>query len=232
MSPETWERIAGYLPRLAEAALVTIRLSVLSLVLATVLALLVAIGLRSRQSLVRAPIVAYVQVGRAVPELVQVFVWYYVLPDFGVILDAGVAGVLALGFAFAPYLGEVFRAGIDAVDRAQWEAAEVLGMRRLTLWRRCVLPQALRIVLPVWTGYFISIFKATSLLSFITVPELFSVARERASQNFRYLELFALVMAFYLAMGYPTVWLLRRLERRWDTRHRLPNRIELGGEMA
>lgn len=216
MTSADLDRLLEYLPTLSKAAGFTITLAVASLGVATLAAVLLAVGLRSAPAPVRWVLVSYVQVGRAVPELVQVFIWFFVLPDFGIVLSPAIAGIAALAFAFAPYLGEVFRAGIDAVEESQWEAAEILGMSPWAKWTRCVLPQALRTVLPVWTGYFISIFKATSLLSFITVPELFSVARNLASLNFRYLELFALVMVFYLAMGYPTVWLLHRLEKSWD----------------
>jgi ABC-type amino acid transport system permease subunit len=85
------------------------------------------------------------------------------------------------------------------------------------VWRRVVLPQALRTVFPVWTSYLISIFKATSLLSFISLREVFAVARNEAALNFRYLELFAIVMIIYLAMGVPTIVALRALARRWST---------------
>src|SRR5690606_7621639 len=106
--------------------------------------------------------------------------------------------------AFGPFLGEVFRAGVDSVERTQWEAAQVLGMNRATAWRRIVLPQAIRTILPVWTGYVISMFKATSLLSFIAIPELFGAAKAIAATNYQYFEVFALVMVLYLMMAYPT----------------------------
>lgn len=212
-----WERIRGYAPELWDGALVTLRVALFALALGTAIGLAVAVGSRSRLLPVRLAIGAYVQVGRAVPELVQVFIWYYVLPDYGLVLSPFAAGVIAIGVAFGPYLGEVFRAGVESVDRTQWEAGEVLGLSRAQVWRRVILPQALRTVFPIWTSYLISIFKATSLLSFISLREVFGVARNEAALNFRYFELFALVMAIYLAMGVPMVIALRALARRWDT---------------
>ncbi len=221
-----WQRIVDYFPALLDGALITLRVAGLSLVLGTVLGLLVAMGYRSTNPVVRAVVSTYVQVGRGIPELVQIFIWYYVLPEFGIVFSPFVAGVIAIGVAFGPYLGEVFRAGVDAVDVTQWEAADVLGLSRVKVWRRVILPQALRTVFPVWTSYLISIFKATSLLSFISLREVFAVARNEAALNFRYLELFALVMIIYIAMGAPTIVALRVLARRWGTdRVRSPQRL-------
>jgi hypothetical protein len=108
-----------------------------------------------------------------------------------------------------------FRAGVEAVPRTQWEASQVLGLSRPQVWRRIIFPQAFRTVAPVYTGYFISIFKATALLSFISLREVFGVARNLAALNFRYIELFTIVMIIYLLMGIPAVLLMRAVERHW-----------------
>lgn len=208
------DRILGYMPVLGTAALYTIGVSIAVAVLASLVGILLAIASRSHLAWVRAATAAYIQIGRAIPELVQLFLWYYLLAQIGIVIPPLIAGTIAISLAFAPFLAEVFRAGIEAVPNGQWEASEVLGMSRSVIWYRAILPQAIPIVLPVWTGYLISIFKATALLSFIAVPELFSVARNMAALNFRYLELFVIVAIFYLAMGYPSVMLLRALERR------------------
>jgi polar amino acid transport system permease protein len=209
-----WDRLPGYLPPLLKACGYTIGVSALSLLIATAIGILVAMAARSPRAWVRGAMRSYVEVGRAVPELVQIYVWYYLLADVGIVLPPIVAGVVALSVAFGPFLGEVFRAGVESVERTQWEAAQVLGMSRAATWRRVILPQAVRTILPVWTGYIISMFKATSLLSFIAIPELFGAAKAIASSNFQYFELFALVMIFYLLMAYPTVWIVRAIEYR------------------
>ena len=98
------------------------------------------------------------------------------------------AGVAALTVVFGAFLGEVIRGGILGVERTQWESGQVLGMSRLVIWRRIVLPQALRTVLPVWSSYYISMYKAMALLGLITVPDLLFQARGIASQNFRHFE--------------------------------------------
>jgi polar amino acid transport system permease protein len=92
----------------------------------------------------------------------------------------------------------------------------VLAMPPLLIWLRIVLPQAARNILPVWTSYFVSMYKATAYLSIAAVPELFTVIHHIASVNFQFFELFALAGVIYVAMGIPSIWLLRRLERRWS----------------
>lgn len=222
MTQADLDRIVGYVPMVAESSAVTIVTALVAIVLATLLGIVVAGASMSPSRTIRTIDSVYVQVIRATPELVQVYAWFYFLPSLGIVLPPILAGIIALAFAFGPYLGEVFRAGILAVAPTQWEAGQVLGMSRLSLWRRVILPQAFRTVLPVWIGYFVTMYKATALLSFITVPELFGAARFLAALNFRYFELFVLVMLAYLAIGIPTVLLLHRLERHLDVTRRVP----------
>jgi polar amino acid transport system permease protein len=158
----------------------------------------------------------YVNAARNVPELVQIYIWFFVLPTFGVTLPPVAAGICALGFAFGAYLAEVFRGGIEAVPPTQWDAGEVLAMAPALIWRRIVLPQATRNILPVWTSYFVSMYKATAFLSIAAVPELLTVVHHIASVNFRFFELFGIAAVFYVLMGIPTIWTLKRLERHWS----------------
>lgn len=208
------DRLPNYAPVLLKGCLYTLGVSVAALAIATLIGIMVAVYSRSPRPLVCILTRSYVEVGRAVPELVQIYVWYYLLASAGIVLPPVAAGIIALSVAFGPFLGEVFRAGIDGVEKTQWEAAQVLGMSRATAWRRIVLPQAVRIILPMWTSYVISMFKATSLLSFIAIPELFGAAKMIAGTNYQYLELFALVMILYLVMAYPTIWAIRAVENR------------------
>jgi polar amino acid transport system permease protein len=210
-----WERFQEYLPELLPAAGITILLAVLSMVFATALGMVMAALGYSRSRPVRWLVGLYVETSRNTPELVQIYIWFFVLPVVGIVLPPYLAGVIALSWAFGAYLTEVFRGGIEAVEPTQWEAAQVLGMPRTLTWRRVVLPQAARNVLPVWTSYFVSMFKATAFLSVITVPELLYKTHEIASLNFRYFELFTIAGVLYFLMGYPSLRLLERLERRW-----------------
>lgn len=208
------DRLPHYLPGLLKGCAYTLGVSAVALLIATAIGILVVIASRSPSRPLKVAMAAYVELGRAVPELVQIYVWYYLLANLGIVLPPIVAGIIALSVAFGPFFGEVFRAGVNSVEETQWEAAQVLGMNRATAWRRIILPQAVRAILPVWTGYVISMFKATSLLSFIAIPELFGAAKAIAASNYQYFEVFALVMVLYLMMAYPTVWLIRAIEHR------------------
>jgi polar amino acid transport system permease protein len=226
MAAKDVDRLLGYVPDIANALLLTIGTAFIAIALASLIGIVTAGVLLGSNRPLRRIADVYVEIVRAIPELVQIYVWFYFLPSTGIVLPPIVAGIIALSVAFGPYMAEVFRAGLLAIDRTQWEAAQVLGMNRLTRWRRVILPQAFRTVLPVWTGYFITMYKATSLLSFITVPELFGYARFEAATNFRYFELFGIVMVLYLAIGVPTVAVLHWVERRLDV-GRAPREIAL-----
>ncbi len=208
------DRIRGYLPDLWEGLKVTVTVAVLAAVLGLCIGSLVAVASQSRSRPLRMLVHLYVGIGRVVPELIQVFVWYYVLPDFGLTLSPYQAGVIAIGVSFGPFVAEVLRAGIESVPSSQWEASTVLGLSRRRVWLRVIMPQATRHVYPVLSGYIISIFKATSLLSFISLREVFAVSRNLAALNFRYVELFALVMVIYLLLALPTAFGLKLLSRR------------------
>ena len=216
MTESSIDRILGYMPFLGPAAVVTIMVSLASIALATVVGIVAAMGSRSSGALIRRATRTYIELARAIPELVQIYIWFFLLPEFGIVLPPIVAGVLALGFAFGGYLAEVFRGGIEAIDAHQWEAGRVLGMGRLRTWTRVIIPQAFISVFPIWTSYFVSTFKATAFLSIITVPDLMRETHRIASLTFRYFELFTIALIFYFVIGYTSIVLLRRVEERWN----------------
>jgi polar amino acid transport system permease protein len=210
-------RIAEYLPRLIRAAVgVTVPLALVSMALCTVFATLAAMSHHAGSRGVRTAGRIYIEVARGTPDIIQVYLWYYLLAEFGIKLPAVVAGVLALAFGHGGSLAEVVRGGIESVDRTQWDAGRVLGMRNWQIWRRVVLPQVARVILPVWTGYFVGMFKATSFLSLVAVQELMGVADEIAFFNFRYFEVFGFALFLYAIIGTAGIGLIKRVERRWS----------------
>jgi His/Glu/Gln/Arg/opine family amino acid ABC transporter permease subunit len=208
------QRILGYGPELAAGLVYTVLLTPLTMVFATILGVGFAIALNSRIGWLRQGIQWFIECARSIPELVHVFIWYEALAIMGFVLDAVVAGVAALTVVFGAFLGEVIRGGILAVERTQWESGQVLGMSRLTIWRRVVLPQALRTVLPVWSSYYISMYKAIALLGLITVPDVLFRARGLASQNFRHFEIYTVVLVIYFVVGMASLSVIRWYERR------------------
>jgi polar amino acid transport system permease protein len=139
---------------------------------------------------------------------------YQVLPDVGITLGSLSAGVLALGLHYACYTAEVYRAGIDAVPRGQWEAAAALSLPRSRTWFAVILPQAVPRVLPALGNYVISMFKEVPLLLAIGLVEVVTAAQRLTAETFRPVEPLTLAGVAFLLISLPAAILVRRMERR------------------
>jgi len=201
-----------YLPILLHGVWLTVLTTTLALCLATALGLVWAIMRTSGIRSLCMPARFFVEFVRGIPLLVVLFYIYFVAPDIGINLTALQAGVLGLGLAHSCYLGETFRAGIEAVDKGQIEAAKSIGMRRPLMMRRVVLPQALRIVLPPYANNMVMLLKDSSLVSVISVQELTMQGKMLASSTFDNMTVFTLVAALYLCLTIPLNFLMRRVE--------------------
>ena len=202
-----------FLPILLQGVRLTILVTVGSLALSTVLGLVWAlmrvsgVGLLARLSRI------IVNVIRGIPIIVQLFYIYFVLPDLGITLSALEAAIIGLGIAYSAYQAENFRAGIEAIDHGQVEAAQSLGMGWWMTMRRVILPQAVKIVLPPYGNIMIMMLKDSSQASTITVAELALQGKLIASSTFKNAEVFTLVALMYLCMSLPLILLVGRLER-------------------
>jgi polar amino acid transport system permease protein len=192
----------------------TLGVSAASVVLAVVLALLGALGRTSRNPVLRGLAGFYVSIVRGTPLLVQIFIWYLGLPRLGITLPALAAGILALGVNYGAYMTEVFRAGIQAIGKGQIEAAHALGMSSAQAFRRVVLPQAFRIVIPPIGNEFIAMMKDSALVSVITVWELTFLAQKYGRQYCRTMETFLIAAAFYWMLTVIFQFLQAKLEAR------------------
>lgn len=192
----------------------TIVVSVLSIIFATMFAVVGALGRLSRTAPIYAVATLYVSLVRGTPLIVQVFFIYSALPEFGIVLPAFVAGVFALAFNYGAYLTEIFRAGIQAVPRGQVEAAAALGMTERSTMRRIVLPQAIRIVIPAIGNDFISMTKDSALVSFVALQETFWRARTVGSANFQSFATLMLAALIYWVMTIVFSLFQERLEKR------------------
>lgn len=200
------------LPQLLRATVTTVEISFAGFAISLALGLAVA-GLRlSRSRLVRLLALGYVEFIRLTPLLVQLFFAFYVLPQYGILLSAKLTGICVIGINYSAYTSEVYRAGITAVPRGQWEAAMSLSVPRLKTWRVIILPQAITPMLPAMCNYLISMFKDVPLLSTITVMELLATANRIGTDHFRYLEPLTLVGLIFFTLSYPAGALVRRLE--------------------
>jgi polar amino acid transport system permease protein len=209
-----WGYAVAVLPELLVALLVTIEITLIGSVLALVLGLVIAVLRRLRIPVLDQLLWAFVEFVRSTPLLVQVFFLYFALPKFGITLSAMVVGVIGLGVHYATYTSEVYRAGIDAVPRGQWEAATALNLSPTRTWTGVILPQAVPRVLPALGNYVISMFKEVPLLLAIGVVEVVNRAKEVGSETFRYTEPLTIAGLLFLILSYPASMLVRRLERR------------------
>ena len=146
-------------PYLAQGAAMTVAVSIASMALALLVGLIIALLRLSRSRVLKFAAGAYVEVFRGTPLLVQLFIIYYGLPQYGIRLNAFTAGVIGLGLNYGAYIAEVYRAGILSVDKGQWEAGGSIGLSRLDLMRYVIVPQAIRVILPPVGNYFISMLK-------------------------------------------------------------------------
>ena len=204
----------GYVPLLAQGAVTTVQLSLLSMLFAVLLGLALALMKLYGPWPVSMLATLYVEFIRGSPLLIQLFFIFYGLPTVGIKLQPFTAAVLGLALNYAAYEAEVYRAGIQAIPHAQMEAAFALGMTRWQALRHIIIPQALRLVLPPTTNDFIALLKDSSLVSVITMVELTRVYGQLAASTYDYLGIGVLTALMYVLIGLPFVRLSRWAEAR------------------
>lgn len=202
-------------PIMLNAAGMTVLLSFMSMPLAIIIGLFVAIGRMYGPRPLRGLLAVYVEVLRGTPVMLQLYVLYFLLPEISPFaLSPLVAAVAGLAINYSAYEAEIYRAGLQAIPRGQMEAALALGMSRGMALRRVIVPQAVRIVVPPVTNDFIALFKDTSVCSVITVTELTKQYNVLANSTGSILVLAIMTGVLYLAMSYPLSLLSGYLERR------------------
>lgn len=211
--PNDEKRLWAYLPLLLKGAGMTVLLSVVSMALAVALGLALALMRLSGIPFLKTPAVIFIEVVRGTPVLLQLYIIYYGLPNVGINFDAFTAAVLGLGINYAAYEAEIYRAGIQSIPNGQTQAALSLGMTEPTIYRRILIPQAVKVALPPVTNDFIALFKDSSLVSIIAIVELTKTYNILAVSSMRFLELGLLTAALYLMMSIPLSILSTRLER-------------------
>jgi len=206
-----------FVPGLLEGAWLTVRIAVLGALLAVVMALAAALAKLYGPLPLRWLAVTYIEIFRGTSALVQLFWLYFVLPQFGILLDAFPVAVLALGLNIGAYGAEVVRGAIRAVPRGQWEASTALNMTRAQMLRRIILPQAFVAMIPPWGNLFIELVKSTSLVSLITLADLTFKAQQMNQATLQTVPIFTLVLLLYLAISL-TITIGMRFTEGWATR--------------
>jgi polar amino acid transport system permease protein len=209
-----WRDTVEFFPILLNGVALTIIVTVGSLILSTLLGLVWALMRVSGIGFLAGLSASVINVIRGIPIIVLLFYLYFVMPDLGVTLTALQAAILGLGIAYSAYQAENFRAGIEAIDKGQIEAAQTIGMGWWLTMRRVVLPQAVRIVLPPYGNVMIMMLKDSSQASTITVAELALQGKLIASSTFKNTSVFTLVALMYLTMSIPLILLVRHFEKR------------------
>ncbi|MEA2119691.1 amino acid ABC transporter permease [Halovibrio sp. HP20-50] len=209
------EYMWGLLPVLLRYLPLTLQMAAIAMVFALILSCLLAVVRVSKVPVLNGLSLLFISFFRGTPLLVQLFLFYYGLPQLisSLIAITGVtAAVLGLTLHFSAYMAESIRAAIVGIDRSQTEAALSIGMTQSQLMRRIILPQATRVATPTLMNYFIDMIKATSLAFTLGVTELMGATQKEAAGSFLYLEAFLLVALIYWVIVEMLSWGQRRLE--------------------
>jgi polar amino acid transport system permease protein len=191
---------SSILPIILIGLTVTLKAAAAGFAIALVLGLVFALLRRSRVIAISWTTAFIVEFLRDTPLLVQLFFLYYVLPDFGVVLPAFLTGAIALGLQYAAYTSEVYRGGIEAVSRGQWEAATALNLTRMQAYRDIIIPQAIPRIVPAMGNYLVAMIKETPVLSVVTVMEMMGLANMIGERTFEYLVPLTLVGLIFLLL--------------------------------
>ena len=210
-----WKVIIDYFPDLLAGVKVTLSITILSLLIGLVFGLALALARISGWKIISWPAYVYIEFFRTTPPLVQIVWFYFVVPVIiGMELSAFQAASIALGLNIAAFLGEIFRAGIQGIDKTQIDATRVLGLSSKDSYRYVILPQAFRIVLPPTTTTIMLLMKGTSLATAIGTLELMRVGQLISLETFRPFEILTAVALIYFLITYPVAYGMRRLERK------------------
>lgn len=191
---------SSILPIILIGLTVTLQAAAAGFAIALVLGLVFALLRRSRFRAVSWTTAVIVEFLRDTPLLVQLFFLYYVPPDYGITLPAFLTGAIALGLQYSAYTSEVYRGGIEAVPRGQWEAATALNLTRLQTYRDIVVPQIVPRILPAMGNYLVAMIKETPVLSVVTVLEMMGLANMIGERTFEYLVPLTLVGLIFLLL--------------------------------
>ena len=209
--------ILSILGPLAEGSLVTLKLFFITLALAVPLGLALALIRISRFTAASQAVNGYIWLMRGTPLMLQLLFIYFALPFvpvIGVRLPDFPAAIVAFALNYAAYFAEIFRAGIQSIDRGQYEGAKALGMSYAQTMRRVVMPQVLRRTLPPLANETITLVKDTSLIYVLALNDLLRAARGIVQRDFT-ITPFVVAAAFYLLMTLVLTWFFQRLERRY-----------------
>ena len=199
----------------------TIYISVISILLSMILGFVVAVPSLAKNKFLTYINIGYVEIVRAVPLLVLILWIYYGLPIMtGISFSPFVSGIIALAISESAFQAEIFRAGINSIKKAQWEAGSSLGLNFFKRLRLVILPQAIKNILPAIGNQFVYVLKMSSLVSIIGIGDLTRKANELVVTTYRPLEIYTFLILEYLVLILIVSFLVRRLEKKLDKNNR------------
>ncbi len=202
---------------ITQGVFTTLYISAISITLASIVAIFGAIAKLSSNGFAFAIASFYTSFFRGLPLLMQVYLIYLGLPQLGYVIDAIPAGVLALTLCYGAYMTEIFRAGIQSINKGQWEASRSMGFGFGLTMRRIILPQAMPLIIPPTGNQFIAMLKDSSLVSVIGVWELMFLARTLGNKDFKHMEMLITAALIYWCLSMCLEYIQSRIERHYRT---------------
>ena len=209
-----WGFALECLPMLGQGLLVTLQVTSTATAIFLSLGLVIALVQRSCPRWINVPFGFVTEFIRRTPLLVQLYFVFFVLPEFNIVIPPLTAGFVVMGIHYSTYAAMIYGAGIDNVDRGQWDASTALNYSKVHVWVHIILPQAIPPMIPALANLLIGMFKESALLTAITVMELMGETRLLANENYRYYEPMTLAGLIYLSISVPAALATKALERR------------------
>ena len=202
---------------ISQGVFTTLYISAISITLASIVAIFGAVAKLSSNGFAYAIASFYTSFFRGLPLLMQVYLIYLGLPQLGYVIDAVPAGILALTLCYGAYMTEIFRAGIQSINKGQWEASRSMGFKFGLTMRRIILPQAMPLIIPPTGNQFIAMLKDSSLVSVIGVWELMFLARTLGNKDFKHMEMLITAALIYWCLTMVLEVIQSRIERHYRT---------------
>ena len=194
----------------------TIYISAVSIVIATVIAIVGAIAKLSNNGFAYAIASFYTSLFRGLPLLLQIYLIYMGLPQLGFMIDAIPSGIAALSLCYGAYMTEIFRAGIQSIPKGQWEASRALGFPFGLILRKIILPQSIPLIIPPTGNQFIAMLKDSSLVSVLGIWEIMFLAKKLGAKDFNHLEMLLTAAMIYWALTIILEMIQARIERKYQ----------------
>ncbi|MCH4245071.1 amino acid ABC transporter permease [Acinetobacter gerneri] len=207
-----WQYIQSVIPQFITALGMTLKISIISIILAILLGLLCSIVLTYKVKILDKIVKIYIEISRNTPLLIQLFFLYYGLPKLGIELDGFTCGVIGLTFLGGSYMAEAFRAGLEAVQKGQIDSAKSVGLNHFQVFRFVIFPQALAVSIPAIGANCLFLIKESSVVSAIAIAELLFVTKDLIGMDYKTTEALFLLIISYLIILLPVSFLSRYFE--------------------